>query len=135
MSTKIYDSTSIAARRSVEILLEDPEGLSHGPVSVAQVSSRSYTETGSSSELLRPPLLRPPRGTGRWTPPALHFNRSDGQEANFTRAQWETLKREVDEAFSLFEATWPADRIGPADLYIYNALVKRQGDDGEGEAP
>lgn len=41
---------------------------------------------------------------------------SRGLPIAFTRAQWETLKREIDAAFSLFEATWPLAAAGAADF-------------------
>ena len=45
-----------------------------------------------------------------WTPPLLCFQRADsGRCCNFTRGEWETVKRQVDAAFDLFERTWPLD--------------------------
>ena len=42
-----------------------------------------------------------------FSPPRLRLELPD-----YSRAEWERIKREVDQAFDAFEKTWPADSAG-----------------------
>lgn len=55
---------------------------------------------------------------GAFSPPRVYFGCNGAALSSFSRAEWERIKREVDQAFDAFERTWPlvadeADNVGP----------------------
>jgi hypothetical protein len=113
MTTRIQQSRSVHATRSVQVTQREPPGegvmariMGAPPIVealVAHVTSdmdeRATRYDGNPPE---------PLAGVQWSTPAVIFERLDSKPSKFTRAQWETVKREIDQAFDLFEQTWPA---------------------------
>lgn len=97
VSTKTSEHRFSNYTRAVDVHLEDRESAAHPADGLRVASISQFSSDGSA---LREPILQ------------LGIEVANGYSAGYTRAQWEALKREIDAAWGVFEATWPQGADG-----------------------